>query len=260
METNSTSLKANKRIVEENNCNICNGKFSIGEDIKRCDKCGNYYHQKCWEENEGCNQSECREDTKSCPLCGKMIKKAALKCRHCGGYLDESIQIRLGPFGGNEELKKYALKASGISRTGLNIMAGIGVFIFGWLLAIVFSNLGKGGRGWSYLIPIIIFADMGRSGEPALAALAGLLYIIGWIDANRILSKYKSMARVRIAEIDSIGGNNVNLLLEKGILLYKVMREKQSAINILSSALQKKGGDATLLSTAEAILKKIAKK
>ena len=41
--------------------------------------------------------------------------------------------------GRNEELNDYVLKAQGIGRTGLNVMCFIGVFIFGWLLAVVFS-------------------------------------------------------------------------------------------------------------------------
>lgn len=38
--------------------------------------------------------------------------------------------------GGSEELENYILRVSGISRTALNVMGFIGVFIFGWLIAI----------------------------------------------------------------------------------------------------------------------------
>jgi hypothetical protein len=57
--------------------------------------------------------------------------------------------------GGNQELQEYVLKARGLSRKGLNIMCFIGVFIFGWLLAVVFEMLGKKKQGRFYIIPII---------------------------------------------------------------------------------------------------------
>ena len=42
-----------------------------------------------------------------------------------------------------------------ISRFGLNLMTFIGLFIFGWLIAVVFDKLGRRGLGWAYLVPVI---------------------------------------------------------------------------------------------------------
>jgi len=130
LQTVKSSLKANKKIVEERICNICNGKFSIGEEIEECEKCGNFFHHKCWEEKEGCNSSECKEDTKSCPNCGKEIKKTALKCRYCGQYIDENIKEKLLPKG---ELKE----ASGALTYSL-----IGILCFGFILGPVAIHKG----------------------------------------------------------------------------------------------------------------------
>ncbi len=96
------SLKANNKIVEEHICKMCPEKFSIGDDIILCEKCGNYFHKKCWDRNEGCNQLGCKGETKSCPTCGSEIKKTALKCWHCGYYFDNSIS-HPGPNAVNNE-------------------------------------------------------------------------------------------------------------------------------------------------------------
>lgn len=252
IQISQTSLKANRKIAEESICNICSGKFSIGEDIEKCEKCGSFYHPKCWEKNEGCSQPGCREDTKLCPVCGKMIKKTALKCRYCGSLLDESIREHLGAM--NDELRHYLVAASGIGRTGLNVMAGIGVFIFGWLIAIIFSNLGKGGRGWAYMIPYFILITAGRSEVPALAVLGLVIYIAGWVDANMVLSRYQSAARDRIAKIDHYGSIGADMLLEKGILLHKVLGEKQLAVDVLKGAIRTTGGDPDFLNIAGVVM------
>ena len=71
--------------------------------------------------------------------------------------------------GGNEELNNYVVNAGGIGRMGLNIMCFIGVFIFGWLLAVAFDSLGKKGTGWFYLVPIIFLLVISRQGDATLA-------------------------------------------------------------------------------------------
>ncbi len=93
----ATSLKANMTIVEEEACKICGEGFTFGDDIKQCGRCRSFFHSKCWEKEDGCNQPGCKEETKKCPRCGKEIKKSALKCRYCGQYVDQVLEERLKP-------------------------------------------------------------------------------------------------------------------------------------------------------------------
>ena len=152
--------------------------------------------------------------------------------------------------GGSEELDNYAFKARGISRTELNIIAFIGMFIFGWLIAVVFNFLGKQRHGWLYLVPII-FIGVGLSNvEPAYALLATVIYIVAWVHANVVLSRYQVAARRRISEIERETETPINTLLEKGILLQKVLRDKEAATDSFTSARSMPGGDPRLLNLA----------
>lgn len=161
-------------------------------------------------------------------------------------------------FGGNQELANYVLKASGLSRKALNIMCFIGVFIFGWLLAIVFDGLGKKGKGWAYLVPIIIIFGISRSegDAAALGIFAPIIYVVGWVHANRILSRYQSLARKRIAEIetDSEGRQKADYSLEKGLLQHKVLCDVEGAVATLRQVLVLPDGDPQLLNLAGAIM------
>lgn len=105
-----------------------------------------------------------------------------------------------------KKLYDYLFHAPGIGRKGLNIMCFIGVFIFGWLLASAFDMLGKKALGWLYFVPIILGLVFAQQEEPAFWFITPILYIVGWIHANLILSGYQSIARKRIAEIDQTSG------------------------------------------------------
>jgi len=97
-------MKANTKIVEEYNCISCSEKFTIGEEIIKCESCGNYYHQSCWNTLGGCNQPQCNEGMKKCPACKEEIKESALKCWHCGHILDSSIDQPKPVLLGDEDL------------------------------------------------------------------------------------------------------------------------------------------------------------
>lgn len=90
-QTPNKNMKANTKIVEESTCKSCSEKFTIGEEIVKCENCRSYYHQSCWNTFGGCNQTQCKEGTKQCPECKEEIKESALKCWHCGHILDSSI-------------------------------------------------------------------------------------------------------------------------------------------------------------------------
>jgi hypothetical protein len=246
-------LHANKKIVEENSCPTCGGGFDLGVDLVRCEKCQAVFHVPCWEHSGRCDQPACREATQSCPFCNKTIKREAVKCRHCGRYLDATIEATVGSL--DERLQMYLFKASGTTRVGMNAMIGVGIFIFGWLLPVAFSNLGRGSLGWVYFVPVLLSAGLFRAGEPALGGLAPLIYICGWVHANVILSQYKRLARERVEQLDLHGGG-VDSQLEKGLLLYKVLEAKEEGRLILHEAVEQPGSSDALVSKAKAILAK----
>lgn len=153
------------------------------------------------------------------------------------------------------ELKKYLHNKEGlISRTSLNVTAFIGVFIFGWLITIVFDRLGKKGLGWGYFILCGFFAAGSVQINPAFGLIAALIYIGAWIHANIILSRYHSLARERIQEIDRIKPPEIDSQMEKGLLLFRTLRDKQQAAEVLVNALVLPSGNPTSLQTAGDIL------
>jgi tetratricopeptide (TPR) repeat protein len=158
--------------------------------------------------------------------------------------------------GGNQELNDYVLKAQGLGRKGLNIMCFIGVFIFGWLLAVAFGMLGKKRQGWFYVVPIIGCLVISRQAGAPIGILAPIIYAIGWIHANLVLSGYQSSARDRIAQIDRLSGDQLTIdaMMEKGVLQSKVLADGEAAAAILARALQMPGGDAQLLNLAGVVL------
>ncbi|MDP4181512.1 MAG: DUF4190 domain-containing protein [Bacillota bacterium] len=96
-------LVANTKISEENFCKICSKNLDVGDTVIKCDNCSNYYHKNCFDNNGGCNQPTCcSEETKLCPYCRRDIKKSALKCKHCGRFIDPIMQKQ------NEVLPKGA--------------------------------------------------------------------------------------------------------------------------------------------------------
>ena len=160
-----------------------------------------------------------------------------------------------------DDLRNYILKAQGISRNEINSMALIGIFIFGWLIADVLNCLGKSIFGGVCNILLYLLISLTRissvANEPALrlsVQLGWLIYIAiyvgAWIYANGSLSHYQSAARQRIAEIESQGEVGIDMVLEKGLLLYKVFQEKQAAVDVLCRALPMSDGDAQFLNIA----------
>jgi hypothetical protein len=91
-------MKANPKIVDEAQCGLCSGTFSIAEEIIKCEKCSSFYHMNCWSKSGGCSQEPCKEGMKQCPQCTLDVKEYALKCWHCGYYFDQSLsQAQIPP-------------------------------------------------------------------------------------------------------------------------------------------------------------------
>lgn len=168
--------------------------------------------------------------------------------------------------GGSQELNKYVLKTpeKGLSHKGLNIMCFIGLFIFPPLLSGAFEYLGKRMKGNFFLVAVVVVPIIALfvitiitpMGEISIGLIwfiiYAFIYIIGWINANVVLSRYQSSARERIAQIDKLSGGPlaIDAVLEKGLLQSKVLSDRETAAVTLVHALQMPGGDALLLHMA----------
>ena len=183
-----------------------------------------------------------------CPDCGGAILDEDIICPHCGVNLDEpNAQDEVDKSITRDEiddLRNYILKAQGIRRNDLNSKALIGIFIFGWLISDVLNCLGKSvfGGVCRLLLYLLISLTLisNTAGEPALqlsVQVGWLIYIAvyvgAWIYVNRTFSHYQLVARQRIAEIERQGEIGIDRVLEKGLLLYKIFQEKQTAVDVL---------------------------
>ncbi len=84
-------------------CALCQSPIGSSEETSCCPECGAIYHEECHAENGGCGTYGCPRvpppstqavavappsvwgrETKPCPGCGKEIRAAAIRCRHCG--------------------------------------------------------------------------------------------------------------------------------------------------------------------------------
>jgi uncharacterized membrane protein YciS (DUF1049 family) len=187
----------------------------------------------------------------NCPYCGFKVSPEDISCPNCGKTL-KRIEKSPEILRKNEEINNYLANARGISRFTLNAVFFVGLFIFGWIIEIVFYLLGKGKLGLVYTLPyvllcIITFNSFISGGSLRLSGLALIVWLAGLIHANRILSRYRSVAFQRIVEINSQYTPTIDGQLEKGLILDKIMRKTEPAIKILKEALEMPGGDPLLL-------------
>ncbi|MFW6108272.1 MAG: DUF4190 domain-containing protein [bacterium] len=103
-------MRAN-RTVAGRTCPVCGQEVQLGQPVRNCELCGQTHHDTCWQSNNGCGTRGCdnaplpalRTDaeeegaapslqpppgTRPCPHCGEPIAHAAVKCRHCGEYVE----------------------------------------------------------------------------------------------------------------------------------------------------------------------------
>jgi len=92
-------------------CGLCHQSIQPGDPVHRCPSCHAPTHAECWEENGGCGTYGCPkapelakqssvssptwwgQDQKQCPVCGKEIKAAALRCRHCEAQFETAAPL-----------------------------------------------------------------------------------------------------------------------------------------------------------------------
>ncbi|MBI5549100.1 MAG: hypothetical protein HY901_34885 [Deltaproteobacteria bacterium] len=93
-------------------CGICQTAIGVGESVGRCPRCEATFHDECWKETCGCASYGCElmpktakaadpvapqtfwgQEEKQCSACGKTIKVAALRCRHCGAVFESSTPV-----------------------------------------------------------------------------------------------------------------------------------------------------------------------
>ena len=159
-----SSLKANNKIVDGCSCQVCSGRFFLTEDVYVCQKCGSHYHGKCWQTKGGCIKPECKDTYKKCPKCGREIKKAALKCRHCGAILDKALRERDMP-------KIEPAEASDALKNAI-----FGIFCFGIILGpIAISKAIKA------LKQINDEPGTPGAGKAIAAIIIGVIDFLGWV-------------------------------------------------------------------------------
>lgn len=115
-------MRANRTVVESK-CLTCQQGFTFGEEVCVCSVCGGFHHAACWNLAPLCQHNAAgaaaatagsaipsppappapppaapaeaqqgpASDEQFCMQCGKIIKKDALKCRHCGYVLNAQL-------------------------------------------------------------------------------------------------------------------------------------------------------------------------
>lgn len=147
LDISPTPYKANKAVVASGPCGMCGQQFEIGQTVVRCVKCRSVFHADCWQKEGGCNRTECKGNTKSCPACGREIKQEALKCRYCKAYLDPDLKDSLTPKGEAPDAKSALTNAIiGIFCLGF-VLGPIAVYKGIKALNIIANDPGYTGRG-----------------------------------------------------------------------------------------------------------------
>ena len=160
----------------------------------------------------------------------------------------------------NKELDNYLMNTDVTNRIRLNVLLLIGFLIFGWAMEIAYKELGRKWLGRIYFIPYFILIllltpltlllkDIYPLAKIAPVAIALVVYSLGWIHANIIFSRLQKRSKIRMLEIENQIDENssCDLLLEKGLIEWKVYKSYKSALVTWSQAMSLQTCDAYLL-------------
>jgi len=149
----------------------------------------------------------------------------------------KSMERRL--LDGPPELRRYLREARGASRGRLNAILAVGVCAFGFLMPVAFSRLGRGATGWAYCVGVAALV-LGSLAVPVLLLAAALVYGVGWIHANRILSRIERAGRFRLEELDRGIPGREDTSEERALIVQKVFGGSAG-----TAALDSRGGTGT---------------
>jgi|GEM_PF-1303791 len=108
---------------------------------------------------------------KACPICAQMIQDEAVKCRHCGGWLDKEKEAKLA------EAAEIA-KLGAVKIYSYLLMVFAALYALGMIIALIVSGGGSSGSfGFSLLLPILMI----------LAIVGALIFVaLGLLKRKRI--------------------------------------------------------------------------
>lgn len=90
---------------------------------------------------------EMEQDTKQCPFCGGEIKKVAIKCRHCGKFLNQDTQ-------NHENNETISIDISEITKYakffGKNILLVAIIVLLCWILFFDYSEVIRNKENFWY--------------------------------------------------------------------------------------------------------------
>lgn len=144
----------------------------------------------------------------------------------------------------DDELDAYLLRAPGIDRAALNLKAALGLVTFGWMLVLAFDQLGRKSLGWLYAAPAaLLLVGLMSQGMPAMLA-APMIYGLGWVHANRLLTRLERLAQVQVAAsaVATDPPADAQAPLRRGALRAKVLQQHEPAAQDFETALGLPGG------------------
>lgn len=118
------------------------------------------------------SESEFAGETKACPMCGKEIKRAALRCRFCGEGLDSQPTADGTPT--KIEAGDVLSRAWQVYQTHLGILIGAFLISFGIKAAVYMAS-----QAIQFGIQLAVFGALrGGNPIPALIAIYGISFVL----------------------------------------------------------------------------------